>query len=85
MWKITDEDASITPMARGQSRGILVHMQVKPARVMIVGGGVAALEAMIALRQLAQERVEIELVAPRADWSYRPMIVAEPFGAGQTL
>jgi sulfide:quinone oxidoreductase len=83
LWKITDEDASNTPMARGQSRGILVHMQVKPARVMIVGGGVAALEAMIALRQLAQERVEIELVAPRADWSYRPMIVAEPFGAGE--
>ncbi len=43
----------------------------------------AALEAMIALRQLAQERVELALVTPRADWTYRPMVVAEPFGLGQ--
>ena len=58
-------------------------MAVDPVRVTIVGGGVAALEATIALRQLAQERVEIALVTPRADWTYRPMVVAEPFGLGQ--
>ena len=49
----------------------------------IVGGGVAALEAMIALRQLAEERVAIELVAPTSEWSYRPLAVAEPFGLGE--
>jgi sulfide:quinone oxidoreductase len=44
---------------------------------------VAALETMIALRQLAQERVELELITPRPDWVYRPLAVAEPFGLGE--
>jgi sulfide:quinone oxidoreductase len=52
-------------------------------RVTIVGGGVAALEAMIALRRLAEERVTIELVTPTSEWSYRPLAVAEPFGLGR--
>ena len=52
-------------------------------KVTIVGGGVAALEAMIALRRLAEERVEIELVTPAPEWSYRPLVVAEPFGLGE--
>lgn len=58
-------------------------MSVQPTGVTIVGGGVAALEAMIALRQLAEERVAIELVTPTPDWSYRPLAVAEPFGLGK--
>ena len=57
-------------------------MSEEPTRVTIVGGGVAALEAMIALRRMAEERVRIELVTPTPEWSYRPMAVAEPFGAG---
>ena len=52
-------------------------------KVTIVGGGVAALEAMIALRGLAEERVAIQLVAPTPEWSYRPLAVAEPFGLGE--
>jgi sulfide:quinone oxidoreductase len=53
-------------------------------KVMIVGGGVAALEALIALRSLAQERVELELVTPTAEFAYRPLAVAEPFGLGES-
>ena len=34
------------------------------SRVVIVGGGVAALEAALALQELAPELVEVELVAP---------------------
>ncbi len=49
----------------------------------IVGGGVAALEALIALRGLAEERVALELVTPKAHWTYRPLAVAEPFGLGE--
>jgi sulfide:quinone oxidoreductase len=52
------------------------------AEVVIVGGGVAALEALMALRALAGERVRITLVAPDSDFVYRPMAVAEPFGLG---
>ena len=58
-------------------------MSLGPTKVTIVGGGVAALEAMIALRRLAEERVAIELVAPTPEWSYRPLAVAEPFGLGE--
>src|SRR5438270_4982198 len=51
-----------------------------PCRVLIAGGGVAALEAALALRDLAGERVTTTLLAPDADFVYRPMRVREPFG-----
>ena len=54
-----------------------------PAEVVIVGGGVAALEAMMALRELAGERVSITLVAPDDDFVYRPLAVVDPFGGGE--
>ena len=54
-----------------------------PLKVLIAGGGVAALEAMIALRHLAEERVELELVTPTPEFAYRPLAVAEPFGLGE--
>ena len=52
-------------------------------RVLIAGGGVAALEAMIALNKLAEERVDTTLLAPDRDFFYRPLAVAEPFGIGE--
>ena len=52
-------------------------------RVLIVGGGVAALEATLALRELAEERVDIEILAPETDFVYRPTAVAEPFRQGE--
>jgi sulfide:quinone oxidoreductase len=54
-------------------------------RVVIAGGGVAALEAMVALRQLAEDRVAIELVSPDREFFYRPLATAEPFRAGEVL
>ena len=50
--------------------------------VLIAGGGVAALEALIALRALAGDRVRITLVAPGPEFVYRPLSVAEPFELG---
>ena len=41
------------------------------------------LEAALALKTLAEERVDIELVAPDVDFRYRPMSVAAPFGKGE--
>ena len=58
-------------------------MDAGPTKVTIVGGGVAALEALIALRGIAQERVDLEMVTPQATWAYRPLAVAEPFGLGE--
>ena len=51
-------------------------------RVLIAGGGVAALETLIALRDLAGDRVTITLLAPETDFTYRPMTVAQPFSLG---
>jgi sulfide:quinone oxidoreductase len=48
-------------------------------RVVIAGGGVAALEAALALSDLAGELVMLEIVAPNAEFAYRPMTVVEPF------
>jgi sulfide:quinone oxidoreductase len=52
------------------------------ARVVIAGGGVAALEAMIALRDLAASHIRVTLVAPQSHFVYRPLTVAEPFCLG---
>src|SRR6266516_2710315 len=53
------------------------------ANVLIAGGGVAALEAALALRALAEERVRVELLAPEPHFWYRPLAVAEPFQLGE--
>ena len=52
-------------------------------KVLVAGGGIAALETMLALRQLAGDRVEIELLSPERAFHYRPLDVAEPFGLGR--
>ncbi|MDX6541179.1 MAG: sulfide:quinone oxidoreductase [Gaiellales bacterium] len=49
-------------------------------RVVVAGGGVAGLETVMALRALAGSRVDIKLISPDADFVYRPLSVAEPFG-----
>src|SRR6478735_3021423 len=52
------------------------------SHVVIAGGGVAALETLMALRDLAGDRVAITLIAPDPNFVYRPMKVAEPFSLG---
>lgn len=49
-------------------------------RVLIAGGGVAALEGLLALRELAGDRVAPVLFAPDPKFRYRPLSVTEPFG-----
>jgi sulfide:quinone oxidoreductase len=48
-------------------------------RVAIAGGGIAGLETLLALSQLAGERVELTLIAPEDEFAYRPLSVREPF------
>ncbi len=52
-------------------------------RILVAGGGVAALEAVLALRALAEERVAIELLGSEPHFWYRPLSVAEPFELGE--
>ena len=61
------------------------QQQSSRPRVLIAGGGVAAVEAMLALRDLAGDRIEVELHAPRQDFVYRPLAVGEPFVAGELI
>jgi sulfide:quinone oxidoreductase len=55
---------------------------IQPARIVIAGGGVAALEATIALRALAGEVPAITMIAPNAEFVYQPLSVGEPFAMG---
>lgn len=52
----------------------------QPFKVLIAGGGVAALEAALALRELAGKRVSTTMLAPEPEFVYRPLRVREPFG-----
>lgn len=47
--------------------------------VVIAGGGVAALEALLALRALAGHMVHVTLISPTREFVYRPVTVAEAF------
>jgi sulfide:quinone oxidoreductase len=51
-------------------------------RVIIVGGGVAALETALALGELAPEHTDVTVLAPNTEFVYRPMAVREPFAYG---
>lgn len=51
-------------------------------RVLVAGGGVAALEAVLTLRELVDSRLEITLLSPNPRFEYAPLSVAEPFDLG---
>jgi sulfide:quinone oxidoreductase len=51
-------------------------------RVVICGGGVAAVEGLLRLRKLAGDLVDVTLVAPNDDFVYRPVAVREAAGFG---
>jgi sulfide:quinone oxidoreductase len=53
--------------------------RARRAEVVIAGGAVAALEALLALHELAAERIHVTLVAPEPELVLRPFRVAEPF------
>lgn len=58
------------------------HHNPIPGQVVIVGGGVAGLEALLALRTLLGDRVEVTLISAHDLFVDRPVTVAEPFGLG---
>lgn len=49
-------------------------------RVVICGGGIAGVEALLSLRRLGGGRLQLVLVEPREQLVYRPLAVGEPFG-----
>ena len=53
-------------------------------RVVICGGGVAAVEALLALRAHFKVGLDVHLVAPNRQFVYHPLAVAAPFGLAET-
>jgi sulfide:quinone oxidoreductase len=48
-------------------------------RVVICGGGIAAIEGLLRLRKLAGDALQVTLLAPADELRYRPLAVDEPF------
>ena len=55
---------------------------ITPLRVVVAGGGVGALEALMALHDMGEQQLDLTLVAPDDDFVLRPMAVAVPFSEG---
>lgn len=55
-----------------------------PKQVIICGGGIAAVEALLAVRALLAVGIELHLVAPNRQFVYQPLAVAAPFGLAET-
>jgi sulfide:quinone oxidoreductase len=53
-------------------------------KILVAGGGVAAIETVLALQALARDRVEIELLAPGGDFIERAPSVLAPFDGADT-
>ena len=49
------------------------------ARVVIVGGGIAGVEGLLGLHELAGDRVDLTLISPEPGLTYKPLLVEELF------
>ena len=47
-------------------------------RVLVAGGGVAGIEALLTLHALAGDRVDLTLVDAQPSFVHRPLLVADP-------
>lgn len=56
--------------------------ETTPVRVLVAGGGVAGLEAVLALRDLAGDRCDVTMIGAKPTFAERPVSVGQPFGAG---
>jgi sulfide:quinone oxidoreductase len=50
-------------------------------RVLVAGGGVGGVEALLAIQALAGDRVTVDLLAPDRHFTHRPLSVVAPFRA----
>src|SRR4051812_21522392 len=67
-------------MPRDRPGGTVWRMNPSPPlHIVVAGGGVAALETVMALRDLAEDRVRLTLVAPETHFELKPLRTAEPF------
>jgi sulfide:quinone oxidoreductase len=62
------------------ARSLRSMSKQRSLRVVVAGGGIAAVEMLLALRGLAGDRVDLTLISQTGELLYRPDTVREPFG-----
>src|SRR5690242_17655817 len=72
-------------MAASRNRRRMSSRDLSSARVLIAGGGFAAVEAAVALRALAGNQVAPTLLSPDPGFRYRPAATLEAFQDGSPL
>src|SRR5690242_15364600 len=78
MWMTSDMRTLLGDMTAARDSNL-----PRRTRVVLAGGGVAALEAMLALRGAARDLVDVTLVANTDTFAYRSLEVGEAFGVGR--
>lgn len=53
--------------------------------MLIAGGGIAGIEAALALRDLAGELLDVDVRDPRHEFVFRPFAVGEPYGVARVF
>jgi sulfide:quinone oxidoreductase len=61
-----------------------LRSSLRPLHVVVAGGGIAGVEALLALRTLTGEALSLTLVSPAEQLHYRPFAVLEPFSTRAT-
>lgn len=79
-------DGSANTSIVAQSAAVVPGRDVEPGefKVLIAGGGVGGLEAVLALRELAPPGLSVELLSPRHSHTLVPLSVLEPFRTERT-
>jgi sulfide:quinone oxidoreductase len=61
-----------------------LRSSLRPLHVVVAGGGIAGVEALLALRTLTDDALSLTLVGPAEQLHYRPFAVFEPFSTRAT-
>lgn len=57
-----------------------LHSPVEPHEVLVVGGGIAGIEALMTLADLGDDRLRVHVVAAHPTFLLRPQLLGEPWG-----
>jgi sulfide:quinone oxidoreductase len=56
--------------------------RIAPLHVVVVGGGIGAVETVLALHTLGEAQLRVTLIAPEPSFVLRPLAVVQPFAGG---
>src|SRR5260221_6645231 len=83
-WRMTEGTSEMTvPDSGNFPFEVGLEGRTSPLRVLIVGGGVAGLETLMALRGLAGDLVTLTPIAPQDEFVFSPLTVQRPLSVGR--